>query len=177
MKKSRGFTYIELLVVMAILAVAAVLLLGSLSVIYSSSAKSCAKSIVSALSECKVDAMSRTGNSYLLFYQTDEGMVLDYYRSGVLIPPETVVKKVLNVSWTDSNGTVHSAPTETMPLCFTFNRSTGSFLTLDESASAAGKTAGYGTGLYCRSIQVSGGSQTYTVTLVPATGRFGLELS
>lgn len=177
MRKNRGFTYIELLVVVAILAIAAVLLLGSFSVTYSSSAKGCAKSIVSALSECKLDAMSRTGNSYLLVYQTDEGMVLDYYRSGAPLPAETVVKKVLGVSWTDSNGTVHSAPTETMPLCFTFSRSAGSFLTLDESAAAAGMTVRYGTGLYCRNIQISGGGQTYTVTLVPATGRFGLELS
>ncbi len=76
----------------------------SISTIFSLNAKKCAKDIASLLSECKVDAMSRTGDIYLLLYKNSDGVIAEYYISDNLVSEETIGKSSLSLSYTDTNG-------------------------------------------------------------------------
>lgn len=72
MKNRKGFTLIELIVVVAIITV----LLGiggfSLSVIFSTDAKRCATSVSSALSTCRENCRAREGDQTFLIIRPDE---------------------------------------------------------------------------------------------------------
>ena len=175
MKKNRGFSYIELLVVVAIIGIAISLVSLSISTIFSLNAKKCAKNIASLLSECKVDAMSRAGDTYLVLYKDSDGVIAEYYISDNLVSEETIGKSSLSLSYTDTNGLTHTDITAADPICISFLRDTGAFMDIAESQTLYGGS-GTGEGVYYDEITVSSG-RIYSIDLVPSTGRFSVNVS
>lgn len=73
-KRNQGFTFVELILVIAILSVVAAVAILSVNLIYEADAKACANGIVSALSECQMVTMSKDqGNVRLVFYRDSDG--------------------------------------------------------------------------------------------------------
>ena len=174
MKKNQGFSYIELLVTVAIIGIAISLVSLSISTIFSLNAKKCAKDIASLLSECKVDAMSRAGDTYLILYKESEGVTAEYYISDNLVSEEIIGKSNLSLTYTDSNGLARSA-TAADKICISFERSTGAFMDIADSHYLYDEVV-TGDGVYYDEITVSSG-KIYHIDLIPSTGRFSVDIS
>ena len=166
MHRNKGFSLIELVVVIAILGIAAGLVVGSLNVVHVQNMRSCASEIDALLSKTKICAMSRAGNVYLVLRQTSDGVYADYYEGGVLRQTDKVGKSTVIVVWND--GTEHDLGDG--PLCLTFDRGTGAFEPLSVSFGYAGLTYGGG-GDYCDSVTVSSGGRSTRIELTPVTGK------
>lgn len=168
MKDRKGFTLIELIIVVAILTALTTLLGFSLSLIFSTQAKRCSDSIDSILSQTKIDAMSREGGAFVCLYTEDGSVKADYYVSGALQSTETIGDRRCSVTF--RRGTETAALGEKGSgtcLYISFLRDTGAF---DFS-----KNTGWSSGDTCTGITVSGGTKTYVIKLYPATGGHTLE--
>ncbi len=171
-KNNAGFTLVEVMVVVAILAVCTGIIGLSTSAVSSTRAKSCANEICSLLSECRFDSMSRSGTRYVRIYAADDGIHAALYTdedgsgdeySSALVSDEIIGSARLAVSCSIDGG--DAAPLDSAGVCIAYARSTGAQL-----------SAGASTGV-CSSIAVTGGSMTYILTLYPSTGTHELEAS
>lgn len=75
-KDNTGFSLVELIIIIAIIAALTTTAALSISLIFSANAKTCANDIVGAISECKVTTMSYgQGNVRLLLYRDSSGNI------------------------------------------------------------------------------------------------------
>lgn len=75
-KENRGYSLVELIIVMAIIAAVATTAALSVGLVFSANAKTCANDIVSSISECKITTMSYgQGNVRLLIYRGSNGNI------------------------------------------------------------------------------------------------------
>lgn len=75
-KNNKGYSLVEMIIVVAIIAVVGLGATWSIILVLSGNAKTCAHSIMNAISECKITTMSKgQGNVRLLLYRDDEGNV------------------------------------------------------------------------------------------------------
>ena len=163
--RNKGYTLIELIVVVAILGSLFGISTISLTAVSSGQAKKCAGEIDALISRCKVGAMSREGDVYLRLYIAGGSVHGAYYENGALVSDDELSSKALSVSYETDDGMSYSL--EDMPLSLSFHRSTGAFMALND---VPGLHYLYSEGASCVRIDVSGGSRTISLTLVPPTG-------
>lgn len=163
MRRKRGFTVLEMIITVAILAVTTGMITLSINNIFSSSARKCAQETDALLSQTRIDAMSRTGGATLHLYRVDNTVRADCTVGTETVRTETVGDARCTVTYTvagvpqtlDAGGFV-----------ITFKRDTGAF-DFTKNSWGADTDTGRKT---CSAITVTAGGRTYTITLYPATG-------
>jgi prepilin-type N-terminal cleavage/methylation domain-containing protein len=82
MKSNQGFSYIELMVVVAILAVSLTLVSLSVNTVFSVKAKESAHEISSLISKCRITTLSSAEPVYLKIYRDSGGVFVSYHGDG-----------------------------------------------------------------------------------------------
>lgn len=197
-KNNKGFTLVELIVVITIFTILLGILEPSVSSIFSYRAKRAANSIVAALDKTKTEAMNRLVGEMVL-ERTDDGYYVSYYldrgkQSGIVKEQaEKIAPKNTLISYTTTKNTMETEMQLGEKLIFTFNREDGSFRPLQESIirsdeitnslqnhrdiSFPDKMIADNAGNYCTSITVKGGSRTSTIKLETGTGSCTVTVS
>ncbi len=161
-KNNDGYSLIELIIVIAILAVIMGVAMFSVSMVFSANAKACANDIQRAIADCKVTTMGKAdaymeiyrdanGNLYSQMHVTQNGAVED-------MEPEKLGSSKVTVTYTLDDGTTGELTAGGSRLTVKFDRASGSF--------AAGT---------CQNIEVRGGTKHYRITLIQLTGKSTLE--
>jgi len=157
-----GFTIVELIVVIAIVAIVGTASLISLSLVSGQNIKSCYKELEGYIQETKMRAMSRKNNPSMTIYKGSDGAVyVSLSDTGENI---RIGKAGLTVQYSTPTGTYEISGTQKLQIGF--ERSTGAFNKVTNPS---------GTNEYCNSIIISDGSRTYTMKLVPKTGKYYRE--
>lgn len=178
-KDNRGFSLVELIIIIAIIGALTAALVLSFGLVYGANAKTCANDIMNAISECKVTTMSYgQGNVRLLLFRGDDGNIYSalQIKDQTVKPPEWKYKNerpekigASRCAVTDDAGNElpekavgDSSLTEDASGVWEiyFNRSSGSF---------ADETTGY-------ELHVKGGSRHYKIHMEKLTGKSMLEL-
>lgn len=180
-KKNKGLSLVELVIVIAIMAIAAGIGFYSFSNVSRYRAKECSKKITSNLEQTKITTLGkakwngdivwelyRSGNSYYVRYCTDCGganNVHDQYK---------ISKGRVEVYYEDaSNNRVHIDKNKALKLCF--DRATGKLYSCGNGIlSTPGSpynVISTDTTTSVRKIIVTGGGSEYITELVPATGK------
>ncbi len=194
LNKNRGFTLVEMVVLVAIFAILLGILIPSLNPILRYRANRAARSIGAALDETKTQAMNRLVGEMRLSYGSD-GYYISYYldrgkkggKSNVKEDqPEKIAPKGTRISYTDSNGKTVNL-WEGGELILTYDRATGGFLPVQsrvweqtdilETLDAGNDIPLTRTGAYCSKITVQGGKSVYTITLDKDTGKYKIKAS
>ena len=155
-RNHRGFTLVEVIVVVSILSALTGIISLSVSSVFSVRVRRCATEINAFISMCKVNSMSRGGDIRIVLDVDDNGED----GSPGAEPKSTEIFSDANVSAEFTVGGVTTALSSDNPLTLSFDRSTGGF----KPCAMAGTEK-----IYCTSISVTGG-KTYVITLVPSTG-------
>lgn len=155
---------IELVIVLAIIAVIMGTVFYSVILVFSANAKSCANDIQRAIGDCKVSTMGKSA-AYMKLYRNADGDVFTQMwikdSSGSYVPsdPQKVGTSRVYVGYKAVGGTETELPTgESSGIQICFDRATGGF-----------KEDGSGN-LY-EIIYVKGGSKSYEITLTKLTGK------
>lgn len=158
-RKDKGFSLIELIVVIALMAVAVTVSGYSLSYISLANAKNCATEIKSKLEAARAETTTRVKESptVVLISADDEGV---YYHIGGT--EGYTVKKIgnstINVKCDGTELKSISDPSQNEGIQFIYDKASGAF-----------KTVG------CNKMTVSSGGRTYTLTFYQATGKIKME--
>ena len=161
-KDHGGFSLIEVIVVMAILAIVGTASLISLSIVSGQNIKSCYRELEGYMQETKMRAMSRENNpSMTLYIGSDGGVYVALSDTGEDI---RIGKSGLTVKYVTSSGTYQISGSQKLEIGF--ERSTGAFKKV---------TIPSGAKEYCDSIILSDGRRTFTMKLVPKTGKYYRE--
>ncbi|HKM35809.1 MAG TPA: prepilin-type N-terminal cleavage/methylation domain-containing protein [Lachnospiraceae bacterium] len=171
-KDNRGASLIELIFVMAILAVLACSVGLGINLISERPANQCASKLKSMMQNNRVTTMG-IWNARLEIYADPAGgvFVKEVIRKAGGTETEeftTLVDKGVTVQYKDNDGTYRLLGNNTAPLVISYNRSSGAFNDLSATdASLAGK--------YCTEITVSKGSTERTLKLSYLTGKISLN--
>ena len=194
-KKNRGFTLVEMTVVLAIFAILLAVLVPSLDPVAGFRANRAASSFGAALDRTKIEAMDRLVGEMKLSW-TSDGYYISYYldrgKTGVREEqPEKIASGRMKISYTDSNGTtVNLREGGTNELILTYDRSTGGFLPiqsrvweqkdilkmLSDGEDIPLDRPENSTQPYCEKITVHGvGQRTRIITLFQDTGKYTIS--
>lgn len=176
--KNAGFTLIEIIVVVAIIAIATAIGGLSINAVFTFDMKKGVQNINGALEKVKVEQMAKAGDSWLKLYADDDGIYLDIYENGIRLDNEfddgnKIAKKTVSVTYTLSDATEHTL--DGTGIVLAFNRSDGSFATADDALTRSGTQGTIGTGVYYSSITLKSGDRSRTLTLYPNTGKFDIS--
>lgn len=179
MKRNEGFSLVELIVVIAILAVLSTAAVVGIGMIGGWRINKCVSLLDSGLKETRMDTLSREA-AYLTISCDENG---DYYMEGTRHPQEKIAGKPISIVYTTDAQTGEEMITPEHPLVLSYDRSSGAFLPILEWDVANGiyvpKQAGEGadiTYVYCTSIQIRAGEEkSTTIKLVKSTGKHNIE--
>ncbi len=179
--KNKGYTLIEIVVVVAIIAAMTVTIWQSVNAIFGLDMRRCAADIVAAMEKTKVQQLTKQGDSWLRLYRTEDGVYLDIYESGTMLTNEfkdgnKIGRPSVNITYTMSDNTAGTL--DDTGIVIAFNRSNGSFLTAGESWALHNQPANLYTppnpDAYYVSIELQSGGTDRTITIYPNTGKFVL---
>lgn len=186
MKNNKGFTLLELLVVVAIIGIVVGSMTYSINSVSSTRAKKFASDLNATMSQCRVDTMSGAPSpTYLELTKDNNG---DYYATlyeGGSDAQHIKTQQKLGgsgISCAFRTGSAANAgiaaPSDTDPkietgtkLCLAFDRATGAFVKLADVKNGTEELNSSSiTGDYCTYIFIASGGGSYTLALVPQTG-------
>lgn len=162
-KNNQGFSLVELIVVIALMAILVGGVISYVGTYGSTKVKNCAKEIESHFSETKVCAMSKS-QAYMIIYANDTGVYVKSVQ-GSNSETEKIGEKGLKVSYrNERNGTTYTTvgTTEAAGLKIEFDRASGACKKMADDK-------------YCYAIQVTNGTSTYTVNIEPITGKSSMN--
>ncbi|MDE7342174.1 MAG: prepilin-type N-terminal cleavage/methylation domain-containing protein [Lachnospiraceae bacterium] len=173
-KDNKGYSLVELIIVIAIMALLTGTAFFSINMIFGAGAKACANDIKEALAENKVTAMGKSGARVEIYRDASDDCVyaVQWIKSGTSWEPKKadesgnpVPEKLGNsrvyVSYT--TGGTETELTSGSSLMIGYDRSNGSFT--DKNGCTL-----------CEKIYVKGGSRSYELTLIELTGKVELVL-
>lgn len=189
-KKNRGFTLVEMVVIISIFVLLLGIMVPSLNSILGFRVQRAANSIASALDKTKIEAsnrlvgemmLERREDGYYISYIIDRGKVNGKENikwnedEEKLLPKTSIIYKV-------EGGNEAREMTVGESLIITYDRATGAFLPLQSQNETYwnkdifqelrdGKSIFTG-GVYCNQIIVSGGGRTRIINLLKDTGKY-----
>ena len=185
--KNKGFTLVELIVVISIFTILLGILEPSVSSIFGFRAQRAANSIASALDRTKTEAMNRLVGEMVLTKESD-GFYISYnlhkgkYYGCEQTQAEKIAPANAKIGYTTDRSGYQDLSGQ---LIITFNRENGGFrqiqseiVTTDRVTTALNDkndVAFYDTEAYCTAIIVKGGSRTYTIEMEKDTGSYAVK--
>lgn len=162
-----GYSLVELIIVIAIIALIISTVFYSVVMVFGANAKSCANNIQRAIADCKVTTMGRSSAYMELYRDADQNVytrmyVMDSSGAYVASEPQKVGTGRVYVAYTPKGG----AETELLAgdtIELRFNRASGGFA----------KDAG---GNVYEKLHVQGGSKKYEIVLTELTGKSEVNL-
>lgn len=148
---NKGFSLVEMMVILAILAVLGTGIAYSLGLVSGARNKECITQLNTAIGNTRISTMGRK-DTYMLIYCGSDGVYVKQVESGTE-SEKKIGSESLSVTYQDSAGTDYPLPDSSSPLCLYFDRSSGA---VDVAAS---------------SDFVSITSGVYTVELIRETGK------
>ena len=162
--RNKGFSLIELIVIVAIMGVMLAVGGYSLTAISSANAKQCAKELEAGLISTRTQSYSRDTGATIAtvsFYKETDGIYMEKnYETGKV----KIGGSKVTVSY-KLDGSSDYEDLGGNPLTFSFDRSSAAF----RKATINGSSA------MCESIMVSSGTKTYIITCYEHTGKTMLE--
>lgn len=163
MKNNKGFSLVELLVVLAIMVIVTAAGIGLFLNWRSWNISDCAKKVDSALDAAKVDAMSKE-TGYVIFRRGSSGVYeMEVYGE----ESEVLGDKQIRMYYSDSAGHTDVEITDSKKLMISYDRSTGGFKEIDIDAS--------GSKIYCTQIKVVRKNREIRIELVKSTGKHYIQ--
>lgn len=189
-KKNQGFTLIEMVIAVSILAILLGMLSMSLNPVIGFRVQRASGSIQAAIAKTRIEAMSRLVGEMKLERKAD-GFYISYYldrgkNSGVKEEqPEKISPAGVKISYMTDAGEEVDLNTPGDFLILTFDRETGGFReiqtgVLDQTEIDAFLNSNQNisfkdSGKRCSAILIRGGSHTKRITLCQATGEVDVE--
>ena len=167
---NEGFSFVEIIIVVAILSVVMGVAGLGLGLINGKPAQECAQKITSQIQECRNATLGKFKTTFTLHRNAENEVVvtktIQEDVSGTTKQEVTVVgESDVKVEYCDdSAGTTYQEVTQTSTLTFDFDRSSGSFLPVNVAENK-----------YCHYIRVSKADKTYVIHLYPLTGKVKME--
>ena len=162
-KDNKGFSLVELIVVIALLAVVALAVITYAGMLGGGNAKKCANGLKSSLSQTKVCAMSRTSAS-MTVYADDKGVYVKSMQGST-----EKVEKIGNAGTKVEYRTVRNSDSFTTVGTTAAN---GVKIEFDRASGACKKMA---SGDYCYGFKVTTGQTVYIVNIEPLTGKVSIQ--
>ncbi len=163
-KDNRGFSLVEIIVVVAIMSVLVGLVGMGVGMLGNKPAQECAKKMTSTLQRTQRVAAGRSYNQVTITRNGSGSVVViqNYTGAGATDVETTVVgKRDVQVSYTlDGGATFQNI--DAVPLTFSFDRSSGSM------------NYANGGGSYCTQIKITQGT-TWYIDLVPLSGKISVR--
>lgn len=177
---NRGFSLLEMIIVLAILSVLIGFFIAGLGYIFGTEARGCANVIKTAVGSTRITTMGReetllriyrasSGGAYFKQVWVDDAVTPQPYGDS----PEQIGKSYLEiVYWLkgEDEGQPGHVLDETADLFIGFDRSSGAETAVTMKINGVDVTS-----QIIKRIDVSGGGRTYTVGISPATGKVYLE--
>lgn len=164
---NRGLSLVEVMVVVAIMAVVGGVGIWGINAMSGKPAQQCAQKIVYSLERHRTSAMSKVDAAYRLYESGGKIYVDEYLTNEVggidfaTMSPATTAE--IGASGLQVQYMLGADPTlHDLPLTLAFDRSSGAFKKQAD-------------GSYCTKIIVKRGGREHTVTLVPLTGKVYIE--
>lgn len=176
-KNNKGYSLVELIIVVAIITILGGTVMFSISLIFSADAKGCAHSLTSALADTKVNAMGRDG-AYMELTRDSNGdiWVTQWVKKSSWMEsgnPQKIGTRRITVYYFaegtevgDFDSTTGTELASGTTIYFSFDRSTGAFI---ESFKLKDGTE-VGSSFY-DGFEVIGGSKDYLIDLNKLTGK------
>ena len=193
-KKNKGFTLIEMVIVVAIFAILLGIMVPSLNSLLGFRVTRAANSIGGALERTRTEAMNRLVAEMKLT-KTEDGYYISYFldrgKTGsqsnlVEDQPEKIAPAKTLISYKDSKGKEHEMQVGDA-LILTYNRATGGFRPIQNNLMTqegilsdleAGKDIDFDShseGVYCKEIIVKGGGKTRVIHLNMDAGSYTID--
>lgn len=158
-KDNRGISLTELIVIIAIIAVLSTGVFMMVGTLTGWRVRECSDKLTAAMSETKVQAMSKTSAWMTISFDEDKGYILDKSFEG----QEIIAGTHITITYSDSSGN-KNVSIKNNPLTISYDRSSGSFQSIgtDESGNA----------LYCSEIVIQQGKHERKILFYTETGKY-----